>query len=102
MRILEKISIQNFKSIRSQELALGRLNVFIGGNGAGKSNLVQAFRFLREVVQQNLAHYSLERGADSLLYFGRKTSNFMEFFHCRPTSERATKLSRGFWRESSG
>lgn len=80
MRTLEKISIQNFKSIRTQELALGRLNVFIGGNGAGKSNLVQAFRFLREVVQQNLANYSFERGADSLLYFGRKTSKFMEFF----------------------
>lgn len=61
-------------------MALGRLNVFIGGNGAGKSNLMQAFRFLREIVQQNLAHYSLARGADNLLYFGRKTSKFMEFF----------------------
>lgn len=80
MRILEKISIRGFKSIESQELALGRLNVFIGGNGAGKSNLVQAFRFLREIVQQNLANYSLERGADSLLYFGRKKSRWMEFF----------------------
>lgn len=80
MRILEKITIQNFKSIREQTLELERLNVFIGANGAGKSNLIQVFRFLRELQQQNLANYSLERGADSLLYFGRKISRFMEFY----------------------
>src|SRR6266404_1122455 len=80
MRVLEKITIENFKSIRQQTLQLGRLNVFIGGNGSGKSNLVQAFRLLREIAQQNLANFSLERGADSLLHFGRKVSKFMEFF----------------------
>jgi hypothetical protein len=37
MRTLEKLTIKNFKSIREQTLALGKLNVFIGGNGAGKS-----------------------------------------------------------------
>jgi predicted ATPase len=78
MRMLERLTIQNFKSIREQELRLGQLNLFIGGNGAGKSNLIQTFRFLREIATQNLATYSLERGADSLLYFGRKTSPFME------------------------
>lgn len=80
MRVLETIKIQNFKSIREQELHLGQLNVFIGANGSGKSNLIQAFRLLREIEQQNLANYSLERGADNLLYFGRKISQFMEFY----------------------
>lgn len=80
MRTLEKLTIQNFKSIREQTLELERLNIFIGANGAGKSNLIQVFRFLREIQQQNLANYTLERGADSLLYFGRKTSKFMEFY----------------------
>jgi predicted ATPase len=75
MRTLEKLTIKNFKSIREQALALGRLNVFIGGNGAGKSNLIEVFRFLREIVNQNLAGYTLKKGgADSLLYFGRKRS----------------------------
>jgi len=67
MRVLEKITVENFRSIRHQSLPLGQLNVFIGGNGSGKSNLVQAFRLMREVAQQNLANFSLERGADSLL-----------------------------------
>ncbi len=80
MRVLERITIQNFKSIREQQLNLQRLSVFIGGNGAGKSNLIQAFGFLREIAQQNLATYSLQRSADSLLYFGRKKSKFMEFY----------------------
>jgi len=80
MRILEKLTIKNFKSIREQTLELGLLNVFIGGNGAGKSNLIGAFRFLREIVNQNLAGYTgTKGGADNLLYFGRKRSPEMSF-----------------------
>src|SRR5258706_12508024 len=77
MRTLEKLTIKNFKSIREQTLALGRLNVVIGGNGVGKSNLIGAFRFLRELVNQNLAQYSLTKGADTLLHFGRKRTPTM-------------------------
>lgn len=81
LRYLERLKIQRFKSIRSQTLELSPLNVFIGGNGSGKSNLIQVFRFLREVVNQNLANYvGLKGGADTLLYFGRKTSPEMSFF----------------------
>jgi len=77
MRKLEKLQIENFKSIRQQTLELGDLNVLIGANGAGKSNLMQVFRFLREIRLQNQARYSLERGADALLYRGRKVSPAM-------------------------
>ncbi len=80
MRKLETLTIENYKSIRDQTLQLGQLNVFIGGNGSGKSNLVSAFRFLREIVTQNLAGYTaVKGGADSLLYFGRKHSKKMSF-----------------------
>jgi len=71
MRTLEKLTIKNFKSIREQTLALGPLNVFIGGNGAGKSNLIEVFRFLREIVNQNLAGYTLKerwRGFPALFW----------------------------------
>jgi predicted ATPase len=78
MRTLEKLSIRNFKSIREQTLDLGALNVFIGGNGSGKSNLVEVFRFLREIVDQNLGGYTaMKGGADALLHFGRKVSPSM-------------------------
>jgi hypothetical protein len=68
MRSLEKLTIKNFKSIREQTLELGRLNVFIGGNGAGKSNLIEAFRFLREIVNQNLAAYTGTKGGYAALF----------------------------------
>lgn len=75
MRTLEKLTINNYKSIRDQALELGALNLFIGGNGSGKSNLISVFRFLREIVTQNLAAYTAKKGgAETLLYFGRKTS----------------------------
>ncbi len=80
MRRLENITIKSFKSIRDQSLDLSKLNVFIGGNGSGKSNLIQTFRFLREIARGNLATYSLERGADSLLHFGRKRSPEMYLY----------------------
>ena len=102
MRTLERLKVMNFKSIRDQTLRLGRLNVFIGGNGAGKSNLVGVFHFLNRVVAGDLQTYAGEAGgADSILYFGRKQSSSLsvdlEFvegndangyaFELRPTAE---------------
>ncbi|HYK03678.1 MAG TPA: AAA family ATPase [Thermoanaerobaculia bacterium] len=90
MRKLETLTVENFKSIRKQTLRLGALNVFIGGNGSGKSNLVETFRFLREIVNQQLSAYTLRKGgADTLLYFGRRTSPTMKFrleFSEKPTT----------------
>jgi len=78
MRKLDTLTVTNFKSIREQTLRLGALNVFIGGNGSGKSNLIGVFRLLREIVDQNLAAYTLRKGgADALLHFGRRTSRVM-------------------------
>ena len=43
--MLEKITIKNFKSIVAIELNLGRVNVFIGENGCGKTNILEAIAF---------------------------------------------------------
>ncbi|WP_295461886.1 AAA family ATPase [uncultured Pseudomonas sp.] len=40
--MINKLKIENFKSIKSIGLSLGRINVFIGENGAGKSNILEA------------------------------------------------------------
>ncbi|WP_309896594.1 AAA family ATPase [Archangium sp.] len=40
--MIRKIHIRSFKSILDDTLELGRINVFIGENGAGKSNLLEA------------------------------------------------------------
>ncbi|MGI1945814.1 AAA family ATPase [Shewanella glacialipiscicola] len=40
--MLKRLSVKNYKSIDALELELGRVNVFIGENGCGKSNLLEA------------------------------------------------------------
>lgn len=40
--MIELIEIQNFKSITNLSFELGRINVFIGANGSGKSNILEA------------------------------------------------------------
>ncbi len=40
--MIERIVIKNFKSIEEVDFQLGRLNVLIGANGSGKSNILEA------------------------------------------------------------
>lgn len=40
--MLQAVHIENYKSIEKLTLPLGRINVFIGENGAGKSNILEA------------------------------------------------------------
>jgi predicted ATPase len=48
--MIKRIAIENFKSLRKVDLTLGRLNLFIGTNASGKSNLFDALQVLRLVV----------------------------------------------------
>ncbi|MFT5661725.1 MAG: putative ATPase [Sulfurimonas sp.] len=43
--MIEKIHIQNFKSIYDLQVEVARVNLFIGENGSGKSNLLEALVF---------------------------------------------------------
>lgn len=44
--MIRKLSIRSFKSLAEVDLELGRVNVFIGANGSGKSNLLEALGVL--------------------------------------------------------
>lgn len=43
--MLKGIRIKNFKSILDDSIPLGKINVFIGENGSGKSNILEALMF---------------------------------------------------------
>lgn len=73
MKTLTQVRIEGFKSIRSVQLALGDLNVVIGANGSGKSNLIGAFRLLERVLSMNLQLYVASE-PDRLLHHGRRHS----------------------------
>jgi predicted ATPase len=46
MSMIRKVEIRGFKSIYSANIELGRVNCFIGANGVGKSNLLEAIGVL--------------------------------------------------------
>ncbi|MFY9826902.1 MAG: AAA family ATPase [Thermoanaerobaculia bacterium] len=80
MHRLDRIQIAGFKSIRDQTLDLRSLNVLIGANGAGKSNFIEVFRLLHEIVDQNLQLFvARSGGGDRLLHFGNKATVEMLF-----------------------
>lgn len=54
-KTISRLTIRGFKSIRKlDELYLRDLNVLIGGNGVGKSNFVDYFRMLSEMMAGRL------------------------------------------------
>ena len=73
MNTLRKVTIAGFKSIEHAELELGDLNVVIGANGSGKSNLIGVFRLLERVLTHNLQLYVASE-PDRFLFHGRKTT----------------------------
>ncbi len=52
--MLEQLKIVRFKSVRGQTLDLGRVNLFIGGNGSGKSNLLEAIGLVSACLGRGL------------------------------------------------
>lgn len=96
---IDKITLKGFKSIRSlEDFPLRNLNILIGANGAGKSNFVSFFTFLREAVEERLALYVAKQGgADKHLFLGSKLTEKISVhlyfhplgygFHLEPTAD---------------
>ena len=95
--ILHKLSIINYKNIRSASLLLSpRLNCFIGCNGAGKTNVLDAVYYLsfcrssqNPVDSQVIAHgtdffvieggYGTDGGEPEDIYCGMKRGKKKHF-----------------------
>lgn len=70
---ITKVSLTGFKSFKDKtDIALGNLNVIIGANGAGKSNLLSFFQLLGNALTRNLQGHILRYGGEHFLYNGRK------------------------------
>ncbi|MFS8066704.1 MAG: AAA family ATPase [Byssovorax sp.] len=52
--MIREIHVENFKSVEKLTLELGRINVFIGENGCGKSNVLEAIAFAAAAGQNKL------------------------------------------------
>lgn len=73
-KFIRSLTIENFKSIKQLNgFELRNINILIGSNGAGKSNFLNFFDFLRAVLTKSLRGYVASKGkADGVLTFGRK------------------------------
>ena len=47
--MIDRIVIENFKSLRHVDLKLGRVNLLVGANSSGKSNVIDALRVLQGI-----------------------------------------------------
>ena len=76
MSTLDWITVKGFKSIKSvEELELRPINVLIGANGAGKSNFIDVFSFLKAIRLGGLKDYVMRAGgAEKILHFGSKVT----------------------------
>lgn len=73
---ITNIHVSNFKSFNELDVKLGKINVLIGANASGKSNFVQIFKFLREIVNYGLNNaISLQGGVEYLRNFSVKDTN---------------------------
>ena len=105
--MIEQVIISNYKSIRDLVLQLQRVNILIGANGVGKSNLISFFELAKAIIEQRFGSYTLNKGGiDNLLYRSRKESEYIKgllnfdnrnafFFELRPTQS-----SKGYIEES--
>jgi predicted ATPase len=77
---LDFLKVEGYKSIRSAEIYLGPINVLIGANGSGKSNLLGVFGLLADLAYGRLQlHVARQGGADAILHFGRKRTPRLRF-----------------------
>lgn len=81
--MIDKIHIQNFKSYADAELKLAPLTVLIGANASGKSNALEALRFL-QLVSSGVTIDEIQYDIDQDEFFIR--GNSMSLFRFGTTS----------------
>jgi predicted ATPase len=73
---LRSMSAQQYRSLRSIRMDLSDVNLFIGENGVGKSNLYRALQLVQAAVRGRLAHeISGEGGMFSALWSGERRNH---------------------------
>ncbi|WP_180079544.1 MULTISPECIES: AAA family ATPase [unclassified Acinetobacter] len=78
---INRLKIKGFKSLVDVDITLNSLNVLLGANGAGKSNLVSYFRLLGNIIDKKLQYYVSEQGgAERILSNGIKECDKLQSF----------------------
>lgn len=61
-RCVTRLALRNYKSIEQCEIELTPVTILVGRNGVGKSNIVDALRFVADALRNTLEYAIRERG----------------------------------------
>ena len=76
---LREIEIAGYRSFKQARVPLRAMNLLLGGNSAGKSNLLSVFTLLYEASEGRLQEYvARQGGASRILRHGAKTTSRIE------------------------
>jgi len=72
---IRSISVQNFKTLELDEFEFKDYNIIIGPNSAGKSNLVSFFKFIADIINDDLeSAISRQGGVKNILNFNQNSN----------------------------
>lgn len=60
--LLRRVIIKSYRSIAGCDVALGPLTLLVGRNGSGKSNFLDALRFVADALNTSLSQALRDRG----------------------------------------
>ena len=61
-RLLTRVALRNYKSIAACDVRPAKLSFLVGPNGCGKSNFLDALRFVADALRSSLEHALRDRG----------------------------------------
>lgn len=80
--MIKSIHLKNFFSFKDQKIDFGKTNFLVGINGAGKSNLIKAFRLLKATLAEGeLEELIINKwgGFDAIYFKGREDGETPSF-----------------------
>lgn len=81
--LLTRVRIENFRSIAACDVRLGSLTVLAGPNAAGKSNFLDALRFVRDALRSTPAQALEPRGGLEEVLHRSPAGTQADFFRIR-------------------
>jgi predicted ATPase len=100
--MIRHLRIERFKSLVKLELELGRINVFVGANGSGKSNLLEAVGILGSaafgrVDDETLLRRGVRPGVPSLYKTAFPSKDKVPRLLFKATSEKGAGYEVALW-----
>lgn len=97
--MIRTFTIKNYKSILDHTIELGRLNVFIGENGSGKSNILEAMAMAAAALTNKL---DVEEIYARGIRVAKPGLTFSSFLGMKPQKEIAIDIQYGLGEDRTG